>query len=86
MKQYKVVEIARQIVQRERYWEITAVSEQDAIRKVADQLAPEGYTGEHRILIESEHVGWKVDDEMIEYNPDEAEPVEDEFTDIGGHH
>lgn len=84
MNKYEVIEKVRQVVVRERRWNVEAISEQDAIREVKQGEATRGYRGERQSVISSEHEGWAVNNQPVEYRPAEAVPVDDGIADIGG--
>lgn len=84
VKKYEVIEKVRQVVIRERRWNVEAISEQDAIREVKEGIATRGYRGERRTIVSSEHDGWTVNDQPMDYRPAEAVPVDDGIADIGG--
>ena len=84
MNKYEVVEKVRQVVIRERRWNLEAISEQDAIREVKQGSASRGYCGQRDIVVSSEPEDWSVDNQPTEYRPAEAVPVDDGVADIGG--
>ncbi|MBL1216331.1 MAG: hypothetical protein D8M59_02430 [Planctomycetes bacterium] len=84
MKRYEVVEVVKMTVQRERRWHVEAISEQDAIRQIADRESCDEYAGERRIMLSSEPMGWRVDGNDVDYEQGEAVPQADDFADIGG--
>lgn len=67
MKRYEVVELVKMTIQRERRWHVEAISEQDAIRQIAEQESCDEYAGERRIMLSSEPMGWRVDGREVAY-------------------
>lgn len=84
MKKYEVVEVVEQTIVRERRWFVNGVSEHDAIRQVIDRVAADGYAGERQVLESSSGAKWRVNGNVIEYNPEEAVPEDNELVDTGG--
>ena len=84
MKKYEVVDVVRQVIVRERRYYVTAISEQDAIRQIVKREAPEGYQGERQMLETSTRVGWRVDGNLIQYEPEQAVPQDNDLVETGG--
>lgn len=84
VNKYEVIEKVRQVVIRERRWNIEAISEQDAIREVKQGTASRGYRGQRDTVVSSDPEDWSVNDQLTEYRPAEAVPVDDGIADIGG--
>lgn len=84
MNKYEVIEKVRQVVIRERRWNVEAISEQDAIREVKQGTASRGYRGQRDVVVSSEPEDWSVNNQPTEYRPAEAVPVDDGIADIGG--
>lgn len=84
MKEYEVVDVVRQVVIRERRYKVSAISEQDAIRRVIEHEAADGYFGERQRLETSEHVCYRVDGENLQFNKEEATAVDGDGTETGG--
>ncbi len=84
MNKYEVIERVRQVVIRERRWNVEAISEQDAIREVKQGTASRGYRGERQTVVSSEPEDWSVNNQPTEYHAAEAVPVDDGIADIGG--
>jgi len=85
MRTYVVVERVRETVERERTWEVSAISEQDAIRMILEGEAADAYRGKKIRLMATEGPVWVVDGNVTEYEPAEAIVVDDDFVDLGGH-
>ena len=84
MKRYEVVEVVRMITLRHRKYLVDGVSEHDAIRQVQDGEAADGYRGATYTAENTEFAYWQVDGERVEFDPQRAVMIDDEFADIGG--
>jgi len=84
VNKYEVIERVRQVVIRERRWNIEAISEQDAIREVKQGTASRGYRGQRDVVVSSDAEDWSVNDQPTDYHPRDAVPVDDGIADIGG--
>lgn len=85
MRKYVVVEQVRETLLRERTWNVSAISEQDAIRQIIEGEAAEHYKGKRVHLESSQGPSWAVDGHEIEYEHAEAVAIDDDFVDLGGH-
>ncbi len=85
MKTYEVVEVVHETLLRERRWNVSAISEQDAIRQVLEGEAAEEYVGKQVRLESSTSPAWQVDGMKIEFESTEAVAIDDGTSEIGGH-